>query len=67
LLESRFLRVAGTLQREGIVIHVIARHLIDLTDMILDLNTPPDVANPERLSPLIQTRGHDIPDGRNFH
>lgn len=67
LLESRFLRVAGTLQREGIVIHVIARHLIDLTDMIRDLNTPPDVANLARSSPLIQTRGHDIPDGRNFH
>ena len=67
LLESRFLRVAGTLQREGIVIHVIARHLIDLTDMMRDLNTPPDVATPERSSPLIQTRGYDIPDGRNFH
>lgn len=67
LLESRFLRVAGTLQREGIVIHVIARHLFDLTGMISNLNVPDDLDNPETQSPLISSRGHDIPDGRNFH
>lgn len=67
LIESRFLRVAGTLQREGIVIHVIARHLVDLTDMISNLNVPDNLDKPEVQSPLISTRGHDIPDGRNFH
>lgn len=34
LLESRLLRVAGRLQREGIVIHVVANRLTDLTGQL---------------------------------
>jgi error-prone DNA polymerase len=64
LLESRLLRVAGTLQKEGRVIHVIARHLLGLNDYLRALATPPDVLE-ERQRMNIDP-SHDIPDGRNF-
>ena len=37
VLGSRMLAVRGQLQREGLVIHIIARELIDMTPMLLDL------------------------------
>ncbi len=39
LLESRLLRVAGRLQREGIVVHVVADRLADLTGYLRSLGT----------------------------
>jgi len=66
LLESRFLRVAGTLQKEGIVIHVIARHLLDLTDSIRALNTPLDPDALDVSTPNMPDPAKVIPDGRNF-
>jgi len=37
LLESRLLLVQGTVQREGDVLHVIARRLTNLSDMLGEL------------------------------
>ena len=37
LLESRLLEVRGKLQREGDVLHVIARHLTNLSELLGDL------------------------------
>jgi error-prone DNA polymerase len=37
LLESRLLEVRGKLQREGDVLHVIARRLTNLSEMLGDL------------------------------
>ena len=39
LLASRLLGVAGTLEREGQVIHLIAQHLTDYSALIGDLVT----------------------------
>ena len=39
-LVSKLLLVRGELQREGFVIHVIARHLIDMTSKLYELATP---------------------------
>jgi len=64
LLESRLLRIAGTLQKEGIVIHVIARHLLDLSDHLRELNTVQgQTPGQPHLAP---DPSHAIPDGRNF-
>ncbi len=64
LLESRLLRVAGTLQKEGIVIHVIARHLLDLTDHLRALNESADMSATDCLT--LSDPSLAIPDGRNF-
>jgi len=37
LLESRLLEVRGEVQREGDVLHVIARRLVDLSALLGDL------------------------------
>ena len=37
ILSSRLLGVRGQLQREGLVVHIIARELVDLTSHLLDL------------------------------
>jgi len=37
LLESRLLLVCGTLQREGDVLHVIAKRLVNLSELLGDL------------------------------
>ena len=39
-LVSKLLLVRGELQREGFVIHIIARHLIDMTSKLYELATP---------------------------
>jgi error-prone DNA polymerase len=39
LLESRLLGVRGRVQREGEVLHLIARELVDLSDLLGDLRT----------------------------
>ncbi|MEK9691349.1 MAG: error-prone DNA polymerase [Alphaproteobacteria bacterium] len=39
-LVSKLLLVRGELQREGLVIHIIARHLIDMTSKLYELATP---------------------------
>jgi error-prone DNA polymerase len=39
VLGARLLVVSGRLQREGLVLHLIAEQLIDRTDLLLTLNT----------------------------
>jgi error-prone DNA polymerase len=51
VLASRLMAVTGRLQREGIVIHVIAERLADLSHYLRDLMNSPEgvrVAPPER-------------------
>ncbi|MDP6952893.1 MAG: error-prone DNA polymerase, partial [Alphaproteobacteria bacterium] len=47
VLGSRLLSVEGTLQREGLVIHIIAKHVTDLSSMLdnLDSSTPLSIAS----------------------
>ena len=71
LLESRLLRVAGRLQREGIVIHVVADRLTDLTGHLRSLGTiegdregnpvPSGGKTPPGCDP-----SEAFPEGRNF-
>jgi DNA polymerase III alpha subunit len=80
LLASRMLAVRGKLQKEGLVIHVIAEDMIDLTPQLLDISNGRDI---EEIGPP-DDRGHDrntqreiekarrrayaaLPGGRNFH
>ncbi|KQX38995.1 hypothetical protein ASD04_09405 [Devosia sp. Root436] len=80
LLASRMLAVRGKLQKEGLVIHVIAEDMTDLTPQLLDISNGRDI---EEIGPP-DDRGHDrntqreiekarrrayaaLPGGRNFH
>lgn len=71
MLESRLLRVAGRLQREGIVIHVVADRFIDLTGHLRSLGTIEGngEGNPAPSGSRTQP-GFDpseaFPEGRNF-
>ncbi|MFQ6017336.1 MAG: error-prone DNA polymerase, partial [Kiloniellaceae bacterium] len=58
VLSARLLGVEGPLQREGLVVHVIAKRLFDLTPRLAALTTPP---TRERGAPLTppQARAHD--------
>ncbi|ANK82713.1 MAG: error-prone DNA polymerase [Rhizobiales bacterium NRL2] len=47
LLTSRLLGVSGKLQREGLVIHVVAERLFDLSGELATLTEDPDLAPPE--------------------
>jgi error-prone DNA polymerase len=40
LLSARLLGIEGRLQREGLVIHVIAKNLIDLSPYLATLSAP---------------------------
>ena len=79
LLGARLLGVEGPLQREGIVIHVVARRLFDLSHRLAELSTPPGegstaaspLANPiaradEVKRPTSAKRGL-LPRSRDFH
>jgi error-prone DNA polymerase len=78
LLGSRLLSIQGKLQRQGLVMHVIAERLEDLSDeldiLLLDEKTPdpkkmPDSANiPGAYAKTRKRRGTQIaPRSRNFH
>jgi error-prone DNA polymerase len=45
LLTSRMLAVRGQLQREGLVIHIIAEQLVDLTPHLLDISNGLDMGD----------------------
>ena len=45
LLGARMLAVSGQLQREGLVVHIIAEHLTDMTSHLLDLANGQDIGN----------------------
>jgi error-prone DNA polymerase len=59
LLAARLLLVEGTLQRQGLVIHLIARKLVDATARLSQLAA----ADP---APIAATPDAIWPDGRNF-
>ncbi len=46
VLASRMLGVRGQLQREGLVIHIIAKEMVDMTPMLLDLAAGHDIGEP---------------------
>src|SRR5690606_10732932 len=45
LLASRLLAVRGKVQKEGLVIHVIAEDMIDLTPQLLDISNGKDIGD----------------------
>ncbi len=70
LLDSKLLVASGKLQKEGLVIHVIADHLLDRSASYASLNDDPNdyqtldaMGRRTRLREALKT----IPDGRNFH
>jgi error-prone DNA polymerase len=44
VMGGRLLRVTGYLQREGIVVHLIAQHIEDMSHMLAELGHPMDDA-----------------------
>jgi error-prone DNA polymerase len=72
VLAARLLAVRGRLQREGIVIHVIAEQLADRSGLLRQLAAaPPDVAAAMARADEVRRPGHDprdaFPEGRYFH
>lgn len=61
VLASRLMAATGRLQREGIVIHVIAERLADLTHHLRHLAAPPEEAQPS--TPLVR----QLYPSRDFH
>jgi error-prone DNA polymerase len=66
VMESRLMAATGTVQREGIVTHLVAEELQDLSGELRWLN---DDAAP--VAPISGNRDDPaaiaIPEGRNFH
>ena len=80
LLASRLLAVRGKVQKEGLVIHVIAEDMIDLTPQLLDISNGRDIGeidpsaggghdrNGLREEEMARRRAYAaLPGGRNFH
>ena len=72
VLGSKLLGVRGTVQREGLVIHVVAERLADLTPMLAGLTAPRDAADAPRADGAGRpARDRAIPAlpvrARNFH
>jgi error-prone DNA polymerase len=76
VLSARLLRIDGTLQREGIVTHVIAKRIIDMSDHLDALGTgeaadSPQAPTPKRLAPANPRRhprdNHIRIASRDFH
>jgi error-prone DNA polymerase len=79
VLGSRMLAVRGRLQREGLVIHVIARSFTDMTPYLLEIARghevgPATIGKPERdegerrrIDAARRDARAALPSGRNFH
>jgi len=75
VMGARMVTVAGVLQKEQGVIHVIARHLFDLTPDLMDVMTKtalptPTQTRPRLAPPNVCRHPRDVtvlPKGRNFH
>ena len=64
-LASRLLFVEGALQREGIVIHIIAQRLFDITDRLMALADPTtETKKSENTTSKISEKMYS---SRNFH
>lgn len=70
ILSARLLMVAGKLQKEGEVIHVIAEQLFDFSALLNQLNTTKDSGqkNKSRQKGVSEKiiQGEIFPEGRNF-
>jgi error-prone DNA polymerase len=68
-MTSRFLVVRGRLQREGIVIHVVAESLLDLTGELPRLRDGEDTIQAFRKAPASDAERPDsrLQKSRNFH
>jgi len=64
LLSARLLGIEGRLQREGLVIHVIAKNLIDLSPYLATLSAPLEV--PLGASPSADTAAPNLYRARDF-
>ena len=64
VLTARLLKVTGKLQREGIVVHLIAEHLEDASWMLDELSADGRFANP--LGPADEARRPPSPDKRGL-
>jgi error-prone DNA polymerase len=64
LLSARLLGIEGRLQREGLVIHVIAKHLIDLSPYLATLNAPLDATS--GVPPNADAAARSLYRARNF-
>lgn len=72
ILGAKLLGVDGEVQREGIVIHVVAKRLVDLTPLLSRLTEPDvDFANALARADEVTRPGRDMRDlpvvSRNFH
>ena len=73
VMGARVIDVRGTVQREGAVIHIIAHHLVDRTDVLERLANKEEVDEREKANPLPKsTHRHPrdvriIPKSRDFH
>ncbi|MEZ5824458.1 MAG: hypothetical protein R3C97_06870 [Geminicoccaceae bacterium] len=74
VMRARLMLVQGQLQREGRVIHVIARRVSDWTARLQELRediATADIEGPDGYSRNIRREAHrinaSIPKGRNFH
>ena len=56
-LASRLLCVTGELQREGLVIHLVARQLTDMTDRLMALMEPPQRSKTEGIASTRHSEG----------
>jgi error-prone DNA polymerase len=65
VMSARFLLVSGRIQREGLVIHVVAERFVDLSDELARLSDPDRIAEP----PPALAGQNKIPfaKSRNFH
>ena len=59
VLSTRLLGVRGEVQREGLVIHVIAKRMVDLTPRLAAIAQPDD-ASPSRAVAVSSFRSRDF-------
>lgn len=70
ILSAQLLMVAGKLQKEGEVIHVLAEHIYDLSDLLNQLNRKgkTNLSGSSRQKQISEkiVQGKIFPEGRNF-
>jgi error-prone DNA polymerase len=58
--------VRGKLQREGLVVHVVAEELIDLSHLLQEMAVGRDLAPPLSRADHVAHPGHDPRDGGGY-
>jgi error-prone DNA polymerase len=65
VLKASLMAVRGRLQREGLVIHVVAEELVDMTERLAELKPgPPLAADPARADEVKRPTRDQRPDRR---